>query len=252
MSRTTMRKVSREAVEQLLEAKALSQARLAKLAGITPKTLTNVLNGNSYRRDTLALIAEVLNVEPDDLLEGSTPSAATAASRQITIQVVLGLPIEMAETSEGVSNLLSQVSTLMHAIGTLSVSGLEEGSIKLTLKMCEEDARSLVVAAFNGHLEELAFISLTVLDEDFEMPLTLPHAIDLEIIEEKKAYIRRMMRKKPGKRKTKQADSENDPFDKIKKAAESEKRLRETLRKLSEGEELDTKAKRKPNATGDS
>lgn len=260
-----MAKVQPELIHRLREMKGWSQSKLAQKAGIDAKTLSSVLNGKPYREDTISRIADALDVTPAELLEGSTPSPADARAsteRHFQLQLVLSIPFEAVNTADGLSDLLRHISTLINAKGPISVVDVKAGSVILTLSLSEQDLRALILAAIVDDLEEIEFESLAVLDEGFEMPFNLPHVLDADSISKahmetrKKATEARKTRaerkRKRAERKTKQADSENDPFDKIKKAAEAEARLRETLRKRSEGEDLDPKAKRKPNATGDS
>ena len=259
-----MAQVQPELIHRLREMKGWSQSKLAQKAGIDAKTLSSVLNGKPYREDTISRIAEALGVTPGELLDGYTPTAADARAsteRHFQLQLVLSIPFEAVNTADGLSDLLRHISTLINAKGPISVVDVKAGSVVLTLSMSEKDLRALILAAIVDDLEEIEFSSLTVLDEDFTMPFNLPHVLDADSISKahaetrKKATEARKQRterqRKRAERETKQPESENDPFDKIKKAAESEARLRETLRKLSEGEELDTKAKRKPNTTGD-
>lgn len=69
-----MRKLKNGAVRKLREQKLWSQEDLARRAGISTRTLQRVEAGACAKMDTLAFLAEALEVPPTDLLE-HTPSA---------------------------------------------------------------------------------------------------------------------------------------------------------------------------------
>lgn len=176
-----MAKVQAESIHRLRELKGWSQNELALEAGIDAKTLNSVLKGNAYQQKTIRRIADALGVTPADLLEGSPPPAADAnasAEQRLQVQVVLSMPFDSVKTATGLSELLRHITTLIDAKSEISVVDVKAGSVVITLEMSLDDVLSLIVAAASGELEEIEFVSLTVLDDILNV--TIPSSRDLD------------------------------------------------------------------------
>ena len=88
------------------------------------------------------------------------------------------MPFDSVKTATGLSELLRHITTLIDAKSEISVVDVKAGSVVITLEMSLDDVLSLIVAAASGELEEIEFVSLTVLDDILNV--TIPSSRDLD------------------------------------------------------------------------
>ncbi len=211
-----MAKANADAIRRLREGKGWSQTKLAHKAGIDPKTLSSVLNGNPFREDTISRIADALAVTPADIIEGhAAPVAGSAAAsasgeKRYAVLLALAIPFDGLEQPEGLAKLVAQIATQINAQHGIEVLDLRAGSVLITLELTAEDLTALVRAAMALKLDEIGFRSLHVLNEDFEIPDNLPPILSLNEILRLRKQQRRGSRKKPGSKDSKQKKP-NDP-----------------------------------------
>lgn len=199
-----MAKANADAIRRLREDKGWSQAKLAHKAGIDPKTLSSVLNGNPFREDTISRIADALAVTPADILErrdapvANLAMAPASGEKRYAVLLALAIPFDGLERPEGLARLVAQIGTQINAQHGIEVLDLRAGSVLITLELTAEDLTALIRAAMELNLDEIGFRSLHVLDEDFEMPDNLPPILGLDEILRLRKQQRRSSRKKPG------------------------------------------------------
>ncbi|MEW6249204.1 MAG: helix-turn-helix transcriptional regulator [Planctomycetota bacterium] len=86
-----MPKLKQGAIRRLREQKCWSQEELARRAGVSTRTLQRAESGASAKADTVAYVAEALEVPPNELVEEQQPADAGASPqrRPTPIPVVL-------------------------------------------------------------------------------------------------------------------------------------------------------------------
>lgn len=189
----------KDAIRLLREAKGWGQQALADRAVVSIKTLNSVEQGKPGQLSTFGKIAKALGVEPSAFLEGHAPSPPPdAAEKRVEVRLLLSIPFEGLEESEGLLQLVGLISSLIQAKHAISVVDASSGSVRLTLRMSEEDVHALIKAAMALKLDEIGFRSLHVLDEDFKMPGNLPPILGLNEIFRLRKEQRKESRKKPG------------------------------------------------------
>lgn len=195
-----MTTVRADVVTRLREARGWSQEMLARKALLDPKTLSNLLSGRRPPRlSTIAKLAKALGVEPGELIEGQDAGPPPdAPEKRVEVRLVLSIPFDALEQSEGLLQLVGLMSSLIQAKHAISVVDASPGSVVLTVKMHEDDVYALIQAAMAMKLDEIGFRSLHVLDEDFEMPDNLPPILSLKEILRLRRQQRRGSGKKPG------------------------------------------------------
>lgn len=207
-----MAKVDAEAIHRLREGKGWSQAKLAQKAGIDPKTLSSVLNGNPCREDTISRIADALAVTPADILEGHAAPATgivvapVSGEKRYAVLLALAIPFDGLEQPEGLARLIAQIATQINAQHGIEVLDLRAGSVLITLELTGEDLTALIRAAMALNLDQIGFRSLHVLDEDFEMPDSLPPILGLDEILRRRKEDRRNRRQSGQNNKRKASD----------------------------------------------
>jgi len=208
-----MAKADAETIHRLRKGKGWSQAKLAHKAGIDPKTLSSVLNGNPYREDTISRIADALAVTPADIIKGYdipiADSAVVPASgeKRYAVLLALAIPFDGLEQPEGLAKLVAQIATQINAQHSIKVLDLRAGSVLITLELSQEDLTALIRAAMDLKLDALGFQSLHVLDEEFTMPDNLPPILGAsEILRRRKE--KRNERRQSGKTNKRKASDD--------------------------------------------
>ena len=56
-------------VQLLMARKCLSMKGLSEVSGVTPLTISKVINGRNARTDTVGLLAQALSVDPSEIIK---------------------------------------------------------------------------------------------------------------------------------------------------------------------------------------
>jgi len=90
-------------IRDLLEERGLTQAHLARLAGLDPGTIAHLLQGGHCSTQTLEQVADALGVEMADLFRHAEEPRSVAAARDRVVAAVL------RELSEDLTTALEHV-----------------------------------------------------------------------------------------------------------------------------------------------
>jgi len=174
----------KDAIRLLREAKGWGQQALADRAVVSIKTINSAEQGKPAHLSTFGKIAKALGVEPSEFLDGYNPTAHLASdtlralSKRVEVQIKLSIPFEEFDESDGLTNLVQMLSTLIKAKQEIGVVEVSPGSIKITLEMHPDDLKEMIAAFMEYRLKDTQIVSLEVLDPGFPMPADLPRELD--------------------------------------------------------------------------
>ena len=92
-------------IRDLLEERGLTQAQLARLAGLDPGTVAHLLRGGHCSTQTLEQVAEALGIEMADLfLPAEEPRSVSAARDRVVAAVLRELSDDLTQALEHVQS----------------------------------------------------------------------------------------------------------------------------------------------------
>jgi transcriptional regulator with XRE-family HTH domain len=163
-----MPKARPDIVHHLREGKGWSQDDLANKAGIDAKTMSRLLRGGVCNISTIAFVAGALGVEPADIIDDGNSAVqqathpGSASDRRVEVTVTVSLPFETFDQHSQLAPMIALLIEAIKAAGTINVTAVEPGSIRLTLEMDAGDANSLFEAFLGNQLDDLPASELTV------------------------------------------------------------------------------------------
>lgn len=160
---------------RLREERGLSIEQLAIKAGCIDKTVQALEMGKPKLKSVVGKVAKGLGVAPEQLkpipqlvtVPPTTPApagnAAPVSPRRLVI--VFNLTPELLENAPEEIHFVLKLAEHAGTTGSIEVLDAEEGSIRLTLEMSEEDAVRVFNAFKAGKLKELGIRSISELDK---------------------------------------------------------------------------------------
>lgn len=157
-----MPEVRPDAILRLLAARGWSKDRLAKKAGVTPKTISNVLSGKPFQADTLACIAGAFGVPPSALLVGYEADPVVAVEPDARVRVTIDIPLKAFQQQDSLKPWIEAFKLLASLQDDITINDISEGSVKLDLSMSGDDAARLIRAFAAGKLEQAKVTQVAV------------------------------------------------------------------------------------------
>ncbi|MCZ2343632.1 MAG: helix-turn-helix domain-containing protein [Bacteroidales bacterium] len=158
-----MPEVRPDAILRLLAAKGWSKERLAKKAGVNPRTISNILSGKPFRADTLGCIAEALRVPAAALLVGYEDDPLAVAGREdASVRISIDIPLKVFKQEEVLKPWMEAFKMLATLQSNITINDIREGSVKLDLSMSDTDAARLVRAFAAGKLDQAKITQVAV------------------------------------------------------------------------------------------
>jgi HSP20 family molecular chaperone IbpA/transcriptional regulator with XRE-family HTH domain len=161
---------------RLREARDLSIERLAMDAGCSSRTVLAMETGKPTLKSSVSKVAKALGVAPEELKPvphcvvvppgASTPAGnpAPAAPRRRRLVLVYDLSPAFLENAPEEIHFILKLAEDAGTTGPILVLDGEEGSIRLTLEVSDEDALRIVNAFLAGKLSDDKLRSVTLYD----------------------------------------------------------------------------------------
>lgn len=163
-------KLRLEEVERLRRKMCLTLEDLAKAADVNLRTLGRWLEGGEILARNLGSLASALCTTPQAIVDGEP---LTAANNVVNVNVQFNLAFSTIQRAEDVRMLVERLKVAIGAIGEITVLGTQEGSVRLSLEMSEDDWGRLLKAFMSGKLDTL---NLTELISPPESEMLFPPA----------------------------------------------------------------------------
>jgi hypothetical protein len=131
-------------IRRLCDEKGRGAAELAHASRIALATAAKIMRGEPCFRKSLMLVAEVLNNEYVNLLEGSQPGE-TKKEKRYEIHFHFPIDKELFDDDRVIA-IIDMLNKIIGGSGDIDMTDLRDGSTILTLSMNEEDLLRLIDA----------------------------------------------------------------------------------------------------------
>ncbi len=148
-----MLKLKDGAIRHLREQKCWSQEDLARRAGVSVRTLQRAESGASTKMDTLAFLAEALEVPPTDLMDEAPPSGTQSIPEGMPKHAVPVLPL--------IPVVLRQVTTGKHLIDAAQGSMAMIPEVRGLIDQADADVIGAMFDGLRDYMDVVSVMSIT-------------------------------------------------------------------------------------------
>lgn len=175
MTRSTFKPDAKK-IERLRLQKGWEVSVLARKALISKRTLTNIMNGEHVRLDTISRIAGAFKVECQELIcgEGSPLENAQAITgRRVEVEIKLSFPFDDFDETKQLETFIHELARVLSARDPIVVNNVRAGSTIITAEMSEDDLIALVEAFGQSALDTFRVDGITI---------RLGHGVELNVL----------------------------------------------------------------------
>ena len=140
-----------EKLRSLRIGRGLSSEALAQVALCSVRSVQNAESGKNIHVTTLGLLAKALGVGPNELILGLKPPEPS--SGKIRVEITIDADIDKLNNSPHIYSLIELLTKMIPGSNEITVTGVRDGSMIVTLEMNAADAE-ILAALFPGFHEK--------------------------------------------------------------------------------------------------